>query len=151
MSDSSIRTNPSIDEPSNMMPAVERLLELPVGHLDVLGRAEDVGELQAHELDLLALDALENRAPGGPSFAMANLTRHSRSAAAARARSGSCPGQCAIEFVVADDAGQRGEVDPEACGDVLAEAPMRRSRVLEVLDARRVAALEPSAAAGKVP
>ena len=40
--------------------AVERLLELPVRHLDVLGRAEDVGELEAHELDLLALDALEN-------------------------------------------------------------------------------------------
>ena len=41
-------------------PAVERLLELPVRHLDVLDDAEDVGELEAEELDLLALDALEN-------------------------------------------------------------------------------------------
>ena len=40
--------------------AVERLLELPVGDLDVLDRAEDVGELQAHELHLLALGALED-------------------------------------------------------------------------------------------
>ena len=44
--------------------SVERLLELAVGDLDVLDRAEDVGELQAHELDLFALDALEDLRPG---------------------------------------------------------------------------------------
>ena len=41
-------------------PAVERLLELPVGDLDVLDRPENVGELEAHELDLLALRALQD-------------------------------------------------------------------------------------------
>jgi hypothetical protein len=40
--------------------AVERVLELPVGHLDVLDRPEDVGELQAQELDLLALGPFED-------------------------------------------------------------------------------------------
>ena len=45
MSDSSMRTKPSIDDPSNMI-AVQRVLELAVGDLDVLHRPEDVGELQ---------------------------------------------------------------------------------------------------------
>ena len=40
--------------------AIERFHELAVRDLDVLDRAEDVGELQAHELDLLALGPLEN-------------------------------------------------------------------------------------------
>ena len=40
--------------------AVERFGELAIGDLDVLDRAEDVDELQPHELDLLALDPLEN-------------------------------------------------------------------------------------------
>jgi hypothetical protein len=39
---------------------LERLLELAVWHLDVFQDAEDVGELEAHELDLLALDTLQN-------------------------------------------------------------------------------------------
>ena len=60
MSDSSIRTKPSIDEPSNMMRPFERVLELAVRNLDVLDRPEDVGELQPHELDLLALGPLED-------------------------------------------------------------------------------------------
>ncbi len=60
MSDSSIRTKPSIDEPSNMIWPSSASLELPVGHLDVLDDAEDVGELQAQELDVLALGALED-------------------------------------------------------------------------------------------
>src|SRR4029078_9732771 len=41
-------------------PAVERLLELAVGDLDVLDRPEDIGELKAHELDLLVFHRLEN-------------------------------------------------------------------------------------------
>ena len=49
--------------------AVERLFELPIGDLDVLDRSEDVGELQAHELHLLALDALENLRLGRAAFA----------------------------------------------------------------------------------
>src|SRR5205814_2778847 len=40
--------------------AVERVLELAVGNLDVLDRAEDVGELETEELHLLALGALED-------------------------------------------------------------------------------------------
>ena len=60
MSDSSIRTKPSIDEPSNMIWPSSASLELAVGDLDVLDRPEDVGELQAHELHLLALGALED-------------------------------------------------------------------------------------------
>ena len=40
--------------------AVQRVLELAVRNLDVLDRAEDVGELQPHELDLLALGPLED-------------------------------------------------------------------------------------------
>src|SRR5439155_3252395 len=40
--------------------AVERLFELAIGYLDILDCAEDVGELEAHELDLLALRPLEN-------------------------------------------------------------------------------------------
>src|SRR5204862_6925036 len=50
--------------------AVERLLELPIGDFDVLDRAENVRELQAHELDLLALGALDDLRlgfPGGPA------------------------------------------------------------------------------------
>ena len=39
---------------------VERLLELPIRHLDVLDDAQDVGELEAHELDLFPLDALQD-------------------------------------------------------------------------------------------
>ena len=41
--------------------AVERLAELAVGDLDVLDDAEDVGELQAEELDALLLGTLEDR------------------------------------------------------------------------------------------
>ena len=40
--------------------AVQRVLELAVRNLDVLDRAEDVRELQPHELDLLALGPLED-------------------------------------------------------------------------------------------
>src|SRR6185503_20529944 len=40
--------------------AVEGVLELAVGNLDVLDRAEDVGELQPEELHLFALGALED-------------------------------------------------------------------------------------------
>src|SRR5205823_12383704 len=40
--------------------AIERFFELAIGDLDVLDGAQDVGELQAHELDLLALGALED-------------------------------------------------------------------------------------------
>ena len=53
MSDSSIRTKPSIDEPSNMIWPSSASLELPVRHLDVLDDAENVGELQAKELHAL--------------------------------------------------------------------------------------------------
>ena len=42
-------------------PAIERFGELPVRNLDVLDRAEDIGELQAQEFDLLALRSLEDR------------------------------------------------------------------------------------------
>src|SRR5439155_17600398 len=41
-------------------PALEGVLELPVRNLHVLDGSEDVGELKAHELDLLALNALED-------------------------------------------------------------------------------------------
>ena len=41
-------------------PAVERLAELAVRDLDVLDDAEDVGELQAQELDALPLGAFED-------------------------------------------------------------------------------------------
>ena len=51
MSDSSIRTKPSIDDPSNIIWPSRASLELPVGDLDVLDDAEDVGELQAQEPD----------------------------------------------------------------------------------------------------
>ena len=44
--------------------AVQRVLELAVGDLDVLDGPEDVGELQAQELHLLALGALEDAPPG---------------------------------------------------------------------------------------
>ena len=40
--------------------AVERLLELAAGHLDVLVHAEDVGELQPEKIDTEALGQLEN-------------------------------------------------------------------------------------------
>ena len=40
--------------------AVERVFELAIGDFDVLDRAEDVGELQAHELHLFALGPLED-------------------------------------------------------------------------------------------
>ena len=50
MSDSSIRTNPSIEEPSNMISPSSALLELAPRHLDVLVDAEDVGELQPDEI-----------------------------------------------------------------------------------------------------
>ena len=40
--------------------AVERFLELSVRDLDVLDHAEDVGELQAEELDALALGTLQD-------------------------------------------------------------------------------------------
>ena len=43
-----------------MMPPVERFLELPIRHLDVLDDAEDVGELEAHELDLFARGTLQD-------------------------------------------------------------------------------------------
>ena len=65
MSDSSIRTNPSIDEPSNMMSPVERLLELRRGELDVLVDAEDVGELQPQEADVVLPGELEDVLRGG--------------------------------------------------------------------------------------
>src|SRR5690606_2884139 len=53
------------DEPLNRRAvednlAVERFLELPVRDLDVLDRAEDVRELEAEELHLLALGELED-------------------------------------------------------------------------------------------
>jgi len=41
-------------------PAVERLLELAVGNLDVLDHPENVGELQAHELHARALGRLQD-------------------------------------------------------------------------------------------
>jgi len=48
--------------------AVESLLELPVGDLDVLDGSEDVGELQAEELHLFALGALEDLRLGLAAF-----------------------------------------------------------------------------------
>jgi hypothetical protein len=45
-----------------MMRPSSAFAELAVGNLDVLDRAEDVDELQPHELDLLALDPFENPA-----------------------------------------------------------------------------------------
>ena len=42
-------------------PAVERLFELPVWHLDVFDDTEDVGELKAHKPHLLALRAGQER------------------------------------------------------------------------------------------
>ena len=48
--------------------AVERLLELAIGNLDVLDGAEDVGELQAHELHLLALGSLQDLRLGFTPF-----------------------------------------------------------------------------------
>jgi hypothetical protein len=39
---------------------VERLLELPVGDLDVLDAADDVAELQAHELHAFTLGGFQD-------------------------------------------------------------------------------------------
>ena len=41
-------------------PPVEGLFELAIRHLDVLDDPQDVGELEAHELDLFPRDSLEN-------------------------------------------------------------------------------------------
>ena len=60
MSDSSIRTKPSIDEPSNMMSPVERLLELGGRDLDVLVDPQDVGELEPEKPDPLFLCDVQN-------------------------------------------------------------------------------------------
>ena len=59
MSDSSIRTNPSIEEPSNMISPSSALRELAPGHLDVLVDAHDVGELQPDEVDAEPVRDLE--------------------------------------------------------------------------------------------
>ena len=61
MSDSSIRTNPLDRRAVEHHLAVERLLELAVWDFDVLDGAEDVGELQPQELDLLLLGRVEER------------------------------------------------------------------------------------------
>jgi hypothetical protein len=58
----------------------DRLGELPVGHLDVLDRAENVRELEAHELDLLALETLHQlgfAVVAGHARIMAQLFRSS--------------------------------------------------------------------------
>ena len=60
MSDSSIRTKPSIDEPSNMIRPSSASSNCRFGISTFLIVAEDVGELQPHELDLLALGPLED-------------------------------------------------------------------------------------------
>src|SRR5438477_7908281 len=83
MSDSSIRTNPSIDDPSNMMSpssafsnwlsgtstflltprmSVNKNVEVPESQFNVLVDAQDVGELEAQEVDLLLLAELEQLA-----------------------------------------------------------------------------------------
>ena len=60
MSDSSIRTKPSIDEPSNMIRPSSASSNCRSGTSTFLMTPEDVGELKAHELDLLALRSREN-------------------------------------------------------------------------------------------
>ena len=60
MSDSSIRTKPSIDEPSNMMSPASAFSNCDDGILDVLVDAQDVGELQAHEPDVELVGQREN-------------------------------------------------------------------------------------------
>ena len=40
--------------------SIEGFAKLPIRHLDVLGGAQDVRELEPHELDLFALGALQN-------------------------------------------------------------------------------------------
>ena len=47
--------------------AVQRLLELAAGHLDVLVDAEDVGELQPEEIDAEAAGQLEKVVLAGPA------------------------------------------------------------------------------------
>jgi hypothetical protein len=59
MSDSSIRTKPSIDEPSNMM-LPSSASRTGGRDLDVLDDAEDVGELKAKEFDPLLLGSLQD-------------------------------------------------------------------------------------------
>ena len=60
MSDSSMRTNPSIDEPSNMMSPSSAFSNCDARDLDVLVDAEDVGELQPQEADVVLPGELEN-------------------------------------------------------------------------------------------
>ena len=60
MSDSSIRLKPVIDEPSKPMPSVERALELVLADGEALQLAEDVGEPQPDELDVVLLDQRED-------------------------------------------------------------------------------------------
>ena len=60
MSDSSIRTNPSIDEPSNMMSPSSAFSNCDAGNLDVLVHAENVGELQPEKPDVVLAREREN-------------------------------------------------------------------------------------------
>ena len=67
MSDSSIRTNPSIEDPSNMISPSSAFSNWLRRHLDVLVDAEDVGELQPEEVDAEALGQLEDVILAGPA------------------------------------------------------------------------------------
>ena len=64
MSDSSMRVNPSIEEPSNWISPSSALANCELGHLDVLDDAEDVGERKPHEPHPLGLAVLEQLLPG---------------------------------------------------------------------------------------
>src|SRR5882672_3099807 len=63
MSDSSMRTKPSIDDPSNMILPSSASSNCRSG-ISTFLMMPDVGELQPQELHLLALDALEDLRPG---------------------------------------------------------------------------------------
>ncbi len=73
MSDSSIRVNPSIEDPSNWISPSSALLELRARDLDVLDDPEDVGELESHEPDVLRVADLEDLGLGRPGPAASNF------------------------------------------------------------------------------
>src|SRR3990170_3906754 len=76
MSDSSMRTNPSIDEPSKAI-SPSRAFSLPIGHFHVLVDAENVGELQPHETNTQPPTGLQNvlSGPTRPRFVVNGFLR----------------------------------------------------------------------------
>ncbi len=58
-----MREKPSIDEPSNVIPSIERVLQLGGADREALQVAEDVGEPQPHQSDAAVLHAAQDVVP----------------------------------------------------------------------------------------